>query len=66
MQAQQQMKHYLLNPFEAELVACYRLIDIETQDAIAHLVGASVDGGRHALNSTVELSLVKGARWQRP
>lgn len=59
MTAANQMKHYLLTPYEAELLACYRLLDEETQGAVSHLVGASVEVDRPSLNSHVGLSLVK-------
>lgn len=57
----QQMKHYLLSPLEAELLACYRLLDDQTKDAVANLIGSSVEDGCCKLDNTVELRLVKGA-----
>lgn len=56
-----QMKHYLLSPFEAELLACFRLLDDETKGAIANLIGSSVEYACRKLDNTVELKLVKGA-----
>lgn len=55
------MKHYLLTAIEAELLACYRLLDEETQDAVAHLIGSSVETERPTIDRRVELSLVKKA-----
>lgn len=59
MIAGNRMKHYLLTPLEAELLACYRMLDEETQDAVAHLIGSSVEGDWRELDRPVELSLVK-------
>lgn len=53
------MKHYLLTPLEAELLACYRMLDQQTQDAVAMLIGSSVEGEWQKLDEHVELSLVK-------
>lgn len=56
-----QMKHYLLSPLEAELLACYRLLDDQTKDAVASLVSSSVEDGCLKLDNSVELRLVKSA-----
>lgn len=55
----QAMRHYLLTPLEAEILACYRMLDEQTQDAVAHLIGSSVDYDRQHLDNSVQLSLVQ-------
>lgn len=38
-------RHYLLDPIEAELLACYRLIDEQAKVAVITLVASLVEGG---------------------
>jgi len=53
------MRHYLLDPIEAELLACYRLIDEQAKVAVITLIASLVDGGCHKLDNQVEMRIVE-------
>lgn len=52
-------RHYLLNPIEAELLACYRLMDDRAKVAVITLVASLVEGGCQKIANHVELRLVE-------
>lgn len=53
------MRHYLLNSLEAELLACYRLLSEQSKAAVISLIASQVDQGCHKLDSPVEMRIVK-------
>jgi hypothetical protein len=53
------MRHYLLDPMEAELLACYRLLSDQAKAAVIFLIASQVDQGCHKLDRTVEMRIVE-------
>lgn len=53
------MRHYLLNSMEAELLACYRLMDDRAKVAVITLVASLVEGGCQKLANHVGMRLVE-------
>ena len=53
------MRHYLLDPMEVELLACYRILDEQTKLAVIALITSQVDFVSHKLDECVEIQLVR-------
>lgn len=61
MQHEETQQHYLLDPLEAELLACFRTLSDESKAAIANLIASQVGfADRQLLVSCVKMRLVKG------
>lgn len=55
----EEKRHYLLDPMEAELLACYRLMSEQNQVVVITLVASLVEGGCQKLANHVEMRLVE-------
>lgn len=55
------MHHYLLNPYEAELLAVFRQLPASAQALVANVIAAQYMPNRREIIKPVELRLVKGA-----
>lgn len=53
------MRHYLLDPLEAELLACYRLLSDDVRLAVIALITSQTNYACHELDETVEIRLIK-------
>lgn len=53
------MRHYLLDATEAEMLACYRLMDEQNKIVVLTLIASLVDGGCQKLANNVDLRLIK-------
>lgn len=57
--AHQTTKLYPLTPLQAEMVACFNLLDDETAEMFMYLLASLVPHGCRKLNNTTKLHLVK-------
>lgn len=55
-------KHYLLDPMEAELVACFRLLSEPAQNAIITVIASQCMRARQKIDRSVKLSLVDSGK----
>lgn len=53
------MQYYLLTKYEAELLACYRVMSEAAQETVALIVSSQARPGRQNLDAPVKLSLVR-------
>lgn len=53
-------RHYLLDPLEAELLACYRTLSEESKGAVTNLIASLIgNADRQILNRVVEMRVIK-------
>lgn len=53
-------RHYLLDPLEAELLACYRTLSEESQGAVANLIASLIgNADRQLLDMVVKMRVIK-------
>ena len=53
------MRHYLLTTLEAELLACFRLLDPKTRDAVTFMIASQTNHERRTLDNPLVLQLVQ-------
>lgn len=53
------MRHYLLDPLEAELLACYRLLSDDVKTAVIALITSQTNYECHKLDAHVGMSLIE-------
>lgn len=52
-------RHYLLDPLEAELLACYRLLSDDVKMAVIAMITSQTNYERHNLDIPVGMRLVE-------
>lgn len=56
------MRHHLLSPHEAELIACYRLLSEPAQNTISTIVASQITHKCRKLDTTTKLTLIHNTR----
>lgn len=52
------MRHYLLDPVEAELLACYRMLSEQAKTAVITLITSQTNYGCYKLDNPVGIQIV--------